>query len=83
MLHQAIEFYAKDLDKDTKNEWRKIQGRFEEISFIEGPEQSMRVIAKALKHNLNKNQHSNIKKDLKSPVQALLKLKILEILEMA
>ena len=54
MLHQAIEFYAKDLDKDTKNEWRKIQGRFEEISFIEGPEQSMRVIAKALKHNLNK-----------------------------
>ena len=36
----------------------------------------MRVIAKALKHNLNKNQHSNIKKDLKSPVQALLKLKI-------
>ena len=76
MLHQAIEFYAKDLDKDTKNEWRKIQGRFEEISFIEGPEQSMRVIAKALKHNLNKNQHSNIKKDLKSPVQALLKLKI-------
>ena len=22
MLHQAIEFYAKDLDKETKNEWR-------------------------------------------------------------
>ena len=76
MLHQAIEFYAKDLDKDTKNEWRKIQGRFEEISFIEGPEQSMRVIAKALKHNLNKNQHAKIKKDLKIPVQALLTLKI-------
>ena len=76
MLHQAIEFYAKDLDKETKNEWRKIQGRFEEISFIEGPEQSMRVIAKALNHNLTKNQTANIKKDLKIPVQALLKIKV-------
>ena len=76
MLHQAIEFYAKDLDKETKNEWRKIQGRFEEISFIEGPEQSMRVIAKALNHNLNKNQTANIKKDLKMPTQALLDIKV-------
>ena len=76
MLHQAIEFYAKDLDKETKNEWRKIQGRFEEISFIEGPEQSMRVIAKALNHNLNKNQIANIKKDLKMPTQALLDIKV-------
>ena len=76
MLHQGIEFYAKELDKETKAEWRKIQGRFEEISFIEGPEQSMRVIAKALKQDLKANQLARIKKDLKVPVQALLKAKI-------
>lgn len=76
MLHQGIEFYAKELDTETKAEWRKIQGRFEEISFIEGPEQSMRVIAKALKHDLNQSQAAKIKTNLKVPVQALLKAKI-------
>ena len=76
MLHQAIEFYAKELDKETKNEWRKIQGRFEEISFIEGPEQSIRVISKALQHNLTKTNIAKIKKDLKEPVQEILNSKI-------
>ena len=76
MLHQGIEFYAKELDSETKAEWRKIQGRFEEISFIEGPEQSMRVIAKALNQNLKPSQFAKIKKDLKVPVHALLKAKI-------
>ena len=36
----------------------------------------MRVIAKALNHNLNKNQIANIKKDLKMPTQALLDIKV-------
>ena len=76
MLHQGIEFYAKELDSETKAEWRKIQGRFEEISFIEGPEQSMRVIAKAIKQDLKQSQSAKIKADLKVPVQALLKAKI-------
>ena len=81
MLHQAIEFYAKDLDKETKNEWRKIQGRFEEISLSKDPEQSMRVIAKALNRNLNKNQTANIKKDLKMPLRLFLILKFFPILQ--
>ena len=76
MLHQGIEFYAKELDTETKAEWRKIQGRFEEISFIEGPEQSMRVLAKALKNFLKPSQLSKVKTELKTPVQALLKAKI-------
>ena len=76
MLHQGIEFYAKELDTETKAEWRKIQGRFEEISFIEGPEQSMRVLAKALKNSLKSSQLSKVKTELKTPVQALLKAKI-------
>ena len=76
MLHQGIEFYAKELDTETKAEWRKIQGRFEEISFIEGPEQSMRVLAKALKNSLKPSQLSKVKTELKTPVQALLKAKI-------
>ena len=73
MLHQGIEFYAKELDKETKAEWRKIQGRFEEISFIEGPEQSMRVIAKALKQDLKANQLARIKKRFKSSSPGVVK----------
>ena len=53
----------------------KIQGRFEEISFIEGPEQSMRVLAKALKNHKTKSAIKS-KNCVKNSGQALLKAKI-------
>ena len=75
MLHQGIEFYAKELDTETKAEWRKIQEDLKKF-LIEGPEQSMRVLAKALKKFLKPSQLSKVKTVLKTPVQALLKAKI-------
>ena len=72
MLHQAMEFYAKDLDQATKNEWRKIQGRYEEISFIENIEQSVRILSKAIETTLNTNQRTTIKRSLKKVIKRLL-----------
>tara|TARA_B100001123_G_scaffold99773_1_gene115159 strand:- start:666 stop:3431 length:2766 start_codon:yes stop_codon:yes gene_type:complete len=72
MLHQAMEFYAKDLDQATKNEWRKIQGRYEEISFIENIEQSVRILSKAIESTLNTNQRTTIKRSLKKVIKRLL-----------
>ena len=34
MLHQSFEYYAKGLGQSLKNEWGKVQGRFENIPFI-------------------------------------------------
>ena len=48
LLHQSIEQYAHGVGETLKNEWAKIQGRFEEIPFIETAEQTLRVVDAAL-----------------------------------
>jgi hypothetical protein len=48
ILHQAFVHYAAGLDQTVRNEWAKVQGRFEDIPFIESPEQMMRLVATAM-----------------------------------
>ncbi len=48
ILHQAFEYYAQQLDRSIRREWSKVQGRFEDIPFIESSEQMMRLTALAL-----------------------------------
>ena len=50
LLHQSIEQYALGVGETLKNEWAKIQGRFEEVPFIETAEQTLRVVRAALAH---------------------------------
>lgn len=47
LMHQAFERYAKGLTVQQKNEWTKVQGRFESFSFLESVEQTLRVVAAA------------------------------------
>ena len=44
LLHQSIEQYARGVGESLKNEWAKIQGRFEEVPFLESAEQTLRVV---------------------------------------
>ncbi len=53
ILHQAFDRYAGNLDSRTQREWAKIQGRFEDLTFQEPPDQQMRFIVSALRHNDN------------------------------
>jgi hypothetical protein len=48
LLHQSFEEYGQHLDMASRKEWAKIQGRFEDIAFLEPPEQLIRMIAAAL-----------------------------------
>jgi len=48
ILHQAFEQYAPRFEKSQKEEWAKVQGRFEDIAFVEPAEQILRLIASAL-----------------------------------
>jgi hypothetical protein len=50
LLHQSIEQYARGVGESLKNEWAKIQGRFEEIPFLESAEQILRVVNAAITH---------------------------------
>ncbi|MFK3873528.1 hypothetical protein [Pseudoalteromonas rhizosphaerae] len=51
LLHQSFEQYAKGLGETLKNEWAKVQGRFEEVPFLESSEQTLKVVAKAIVNN--------------------------------
>lgn len=48
MLHQSIDQYARGLSKTQRNEWTKVQGRFEVIPFLESSEQTLRVVGQAI-----------------------------------
>lgn len=49
LLHQSFEEYGRHLDLGTRREWAKIQGRFEDMVFLEPPEQLIRMIGKAIR----------------------------------
>lgn len=50
LLHQAFSEYSVHLSSKERNEWIKIQGRFEEIPFTESPGQMIRLIGQAINH---------------------------------
>jgi len=56
LLHQSFEQYAKGLGENLKNEWSKVQGRFEEVPFLESAEQILRVVSAAFEFDLDKQQ---------------------------
>ncbi len=48
-LHQGFDRYASRLGATQRNEWTKVQGRFEDIAFQEAPEQLIRLCGNAIK----------------------------------
>ena len=48
ILHQAFERYAGRLNASHRDEWRKVQGRFEDFAFIEPVSETVRLLAHAL-----------------------------------
>jgi hypothetical protein len=59
-LHQAFDEYVFGLSTVRSQEWSKIQGRFEEIYFMESTAQMLYLIRKALGRNLQKEQIARI-----------------------
>ncbi len=51
-LHQAFDGYASGLSSLQRQEWSKVQGRFEDIPFVESISQMLYLMEKALKHSL-------------------------------
>ncbi|MFO0604545.1 MAG: hypothetical protein U0324_15290 [Polyangiales bacterium] len=49
LLHQAFDRYARDLAAETRAEWSKVQGRFEDVAFLEAPGELLRLAALALR----------------------------------
>lgn len=62
MLHQAFEHYSGRLGKSLRDEWKKVQGRFSAVAFLEPAEQSLRVAAAAF------NRGADLDADLKGEI---------------
>ncbi len=72
LLHQSIEQYALGVGETLKNEWAKIQGRFEEVPFVETAEQTLRVVHAALEHKeLDSEPRGQIEADVFESVKIL------------
>ncbi len=59
ILHQAFEQYANKLAKSQQEEWAKVQGRFEDIAFVEPTEQVIRLVGSAIEKT-SENEKTNL-----------------------
>ena len=59
ILHQSFEQYANKLAKSHQEEWIKVQGRFEDIAFVEPTDQMLRLIGSAIER-ISENEEGNL-----------------------
>lgn len=62
LLHQGFDLYARGMGERLKNDWAKVQGRFENVSFVESPEQTLRVVATAFSNSLTETERELVRK---------------------
>ena len=74
LLHQAIELYAQTLGEQLKNEWKKVQGRFETIPFLESTEQTLRVVKAAISSRLPKGFQTLVKQEASRMTKVLARI---------
>jgi hypothetical protein len=51
VLHQAFEHYSADLNPSARDEWAKVQGRFDDVAFQEPPEQILDLVSQAIRQS--------------------------------
>jgi len=73
LLHQSFEQYAKGLGENLKNEWSKVQGRFEDVPFLESAEQVLRVVSAAFEYDLTAKQNKELAEKSAKVVDVLIK----------
>lgn len=77
LLHQGFDLYARGMGERLKNDWAKVQGRFESVSFVEAPEQTLRVVAAAFSNSLAEPQRESVRKSATRMAKALARAKAL------
>lgn len=65
LLHQSFDQYAKGLGESLKREWSKVQGRFEEVPFLETAEQTLRVMTACFERSFSPSEQAAIEKNVK------------------
>ena len=61
LLHQSFDLYARGLGEKLRNDWAKVQGRFQTVSFVEPVEQVLRVVARVFSNTLTSAQSDRVR----------------------
>lgn len=70
-LHSSFDGYLPTLDETRKIEWKKIQGRFTDIPFLEPPEQFLSLIGQAISWDERyKELIDSYQKEIKEQIKA-------------
>ncbi|HTX47984.1 MAG TPA: ATP-binding protein, partial [Caulobacteraceae bacterium] len=48
ILHQAFDQYAARANRDARQEWAKVQGRFHDIAFLSGADETVALLGRAI-----------------------------------
>ncbi len=59
----SFDLYARGLGESLKNDWAKVQGRFQNVPFLESTEQTLRVVDAAISQKLTSPQCDGIRRD--------------------
>lgn len=83
ILHQAFELYAQRAAKSQREEWAKVQGRFEDFAFVEPTEQVLRLVGAALekRSEIVSSDNLNTVIDLELKPRQLDKSEFIQLLE--
>lgn len=48
ILHQAFDAYASKMSRELRQEWAKVQGRFQDVAFLAGADESVALLGRAI-----------------------------------
>lgn len=71
MLHKSFDQYAQGLTEQARNQWAAVQGRFEEIPFIENSEQVLRIVSRAIDQSEYIARSNKISASIRDTVEVL------------
>jgi len=77
VLHQSFEQYGKNLSSQLRNEWIKIQGRYQTLSFVDTTAEALPIIAQVFKQQLPQKAKQQIAKAIQTITRRLKEEKIL------
>lgn len=64
ILHQSFEQYASKLNRSARDEWAKVQGRFQNIPFVSLPDEVAALLANAIKSEKTPSATKNVAKQV-------------------
>jgi len=70
ILHQSFDQYAGRLSREARQEWAKVQGRFQDISFLAGVDETVALLGRAIQSKHRPKQFTTLAKSVAQAVSA-------------